>query len=156
MKLQSLGLGIAALAIATLSGCASIVDGSTQSLSVRSIASNGHDVDDAHCTLTNNKGTWYTTTPGTVSVHRSYDPLHVDCRKSPLEPGLATVASATKGMAFGNIIAGGIIGAAVDMSTGAAYDYPPLITVNMGEMVAIGAPAPPASTASIPTNTAAR
>jgi len=35
-------------------------------------------------------------------------------------------------MAFGNIIAGGIIGAGIDMSTGAAYDYPSLITVEMG------------------------
>jgi hypothetical protein len=32
-------------------------------------------------------------------------------------------------MAFGNIIAGGIIGAGVDIHTGAAYDYPVSISV---------------------------
>jgi hypothetical protein len=36
-------------------------------------------------------------------------------------------------MAFGNIIFGGIIGGAIDAGSGAAYDYPPLITVLMGE-----------------------
>ena len=34
-------------------------------------------------------------------------------------------------MAIGNIIFGGVIGAGVDISTGAAYDYPNLIVVNM-------------------------
>jgi hypothetical protein len=34
-------------------------------------------------------------------------------------------------MAFGNILFGGLIGVGVDMSTGAAYDYPALITVPM-------------------------
>jgi len=84
-------------------------------------------------------------TPGTVSVHRSYDPLNINCKKSGEQPGIATVNSATKGMAFGNVLAGGIIGAAVDMGTGAAYDYPPLITVRMGKSTEIGKPAKAAS-----------
>ena len=37
-----------------------------------------------------------------------------------------------KRMAFGNILAGGIIGAAVDMGTGSAYDYPSLISLELG------------------------
>jgi hypothetical protein len=52
-----------------------------------------------------------------------------------LESGLATVKSKTKGMAFGNILFGGAIGAGVDAGTGAAYDYPQLISVAMGEML---------------------
>lgn len=35
-------------------------------------------------------------------------------------------------MAFGNVVAGGLIGAAIDVSNGAAYDYPENITVYMG------------------------
>lgn len=34
-------------------------------------------------------------------------------------------------MAFGNIIVGGIIGGAIDAGTGAAYDYPSEITVEL-------------------------
>lgn len=38
------------------------------------------------------------------------------------------IEQSTKAMAAGNIIFGGIIGAGVDVATGAAYDYPAVIT----------------------------
>ena len=130
---------VSAIALLGLSGCASIVDGSHQVLSVVT-----PNVEKANCTMTNNKGTFYVTTPGTVTVHRSYDPLHVDCTRAGYEDGLVVVKSSTKGMAFGNILAGGIIGAAVDMGTGAAYDYPQKIVVPM-RLAGTPAPAPVAS-----------
>ena len=131
MKIDmTLKLALLASAL-TVSACASIVDGSQQSLSVKTIGK-GHDVENASCQLTNNKGTWFANSPGSVTVHRSYDPLNVKCAKAGWPAGIVTVESHTKGMAFGNILAGGIIGGAVDMSTGAAYDYPSLITVEMG------------------------
>jgi hypothetical protein len=34
-------------------------------------------------------------------------------------------------MAFGNILFGGVIGAGVDVATGAAYDYPAVIEIDM-------------------------
>ncbi len=49
-----------------------------------------------------------------------------------MQPGTTVVKSSTKGMAWGNILAGGIIGGAIDAGTGAAYDYPSLINVSMG------------------------
>lgn len=114
-----------------LAGCASIVGGSNQVISVES--RKGVDVvSGAACRLVNDKGTWFVTTPGTVTVHRAYDDLSIKCEKEGMEPGIVTVKSSTKGMAFGNILAGGLIGAAVDMGTGAAYDYPALVTVSMG------------------------
>lgn len=118
------------LALIALTSCASIVDGSNQSLSVETI-SHGREVAGANCTLKNDKGTWFVSTPGTVTVHRSYDDLNVKCTDAGYEPALITSASSTKGMAFGNILFGGLIGAGIDMSTGAAYDYPSLITVPM-------------------------
>jgi len=148
------GLPIA-LACLSLGGCASIVDGSTQVLSVQTVSKNGGEVDNAHCSLISNKGTWFVNTPGTVSVHRSYDALNINCKKEGEQPGIATVNSSTKGMAFGNILAGGLIGAAVDMSTGAAYDYPPLITIRMGESIDIGKPIKAASGPDDQKNTAA-
>ena len=115
-----------------LAGCASIVNGQTQVLSVQTVAK-GEAVEKADCTLLNNKGTWFVTTPGTVSVHRSYQDLHVTCKKEGLEPGIVTVTSSTKPMAFGNILFGGLIGVGVDTGTGAAYDYPQLLPVEMGQ-----------------------
>ncbi|HET9147548.1 MAG TPA: hypothetical protein VFN77_05825 [Acetobacteraceae bacterium] len=123
------------LPILALAGCASIVDGTKQTVSVQTL-SNGTSISDAQCMLKSNKGTWFTNTPGTVTVHRSFDALHVTCTKPGYQSGLATVASSTKGMAFGNILFGGVIGAGVDMASGAAYDYPNLITVPMTQVPA--------------------
>ena len=86
-------------------------------------------VSGANCKLTNTKGAWFVTTPGTVVVHRAYGDLVVNCEHGRFDPALLSVASSTKAMAFGNIIFGGVIGAGVDIGTGAAYDYPPLVTL---------------------------
>ena len=135
----------ATLPLVLLSGCASIVDGSNQSLSVATISSSG-DVPGASCELNSNKGTWFVTTPGSVTVHRGYDALNVKCTKDGYEPAVQMAKSSTKGMTFGNILFGGVIGAGVDMGTGAAYDYPDLITVMM-QPKATPSPAPVASAA---------
>src|SRR5260370_39517607 len=112
-------LACAVLGLLSLTGCASMVGGSSQVISVET--RKGPDVvSGAACKLTNNKGTWFLTTPGTVTVHRAYDDLSIKCEKEGIEPGILTVKSSTKGMAFGNILFGGGIGAAVGQRTGAA------------------------------------
>jgi hypothetical protein len=126
-------IAVAVMAVA-LTGCASIVNGNNQVISVET-RHKGQQVVGATCTLVNPKGTFYVTTPGTVTIHRAYDDLNVKCEKDGLQPGLTNVKSSTKPMAFGNIIFGGVIGAAVDAGSGAAYDYPTLISVIMGEAV---------------------
>lgn len=133
-----LALPAALVVLASLSGCASIVSGSEQSLSVVAMGESGN-VNGARCSLSNDKGQWYTTTPGSVTVRRSYSDMAVTCQNAKTS-GALQVKSATKGMAFGNILFGGIIGAGVDMSTGAAYDYPALITIQMLATQAIQAP----------------
>ena len=124
---------MAALAACLLfGGCASIVGGQNQSVSVTAKKDDA-DVLGAKCSLVNDKGTWYATTPGSVTVRRSYGELTVNCAADGASPGIAMVKSTTKAMAFGNIIFGGLIGATIDVSTGAAYDYPTVITVLMGK-----------------------
>lgn len=125
-----------------LTGCASIVNGSNQVLSVETASREGKVIG-ATCELKNPKGTFFVTTPGTVTIHRAYDDLNIRCEKVGHEPGLAAVKSSTKAMAFGNLVFGGVIGAAVDAGSGAAYDYPSLITVMMGASSTIAQPAGP-------------
>lgn len=145
---------IVAAVVTQVVGCASIVNGSNQSVSVETRTDSG-PISGANCRLSNNKGTWFVTSPGSTTVQRSYEDLAVRCEKESAEPGLASVKSSTKAMAFGNIIFGGIIGAGVDMSTGAAYDYPSLITVIMGRSTAIAAPAQTAAASAVPPSTSA-
>jgi hypothetical protein len=136
---------IAIAALSSLTGCASIVSGTSQVVSVETMHSSG-SVAGATCKLENDKGVYYVTTPGTVTVHRAYGDMNVKCEKPGFDTGLATVKSSTKGMMAGNILFGGVIGAGVDAASGAAYDYPALFQVMMGQQQAVQAPAAPAPT----------
>lgn len=110
-----------------LSGCASIVSGTSESVSVMTTP-----VSRATCTLTNGKGTWYIPeTPGSVVVHKSSSYLNVDCQKAGYYDGYAAVKSKLKPMIAGNIIFGGAIGAGVDAYDGAGFAYPTNIQVLM-------------------------
>jgi hypothetical protein len=145
-------LAAIAASTASLTGCASIVSGTSQVVSVETLHSSG-PVAGATCKLENDKGVYYVTTPGTVTVHRAYGDLSVKCEKAGFDSGLATVKSSTKGMMAGNILFGGVIGAGVDAASGAAYDYPTLFQVMMGQQSVLGAPANQASAAPVPAAT---
>jgi S1-C subfamily serine protease len=114
------------LGILLLQGCASIVSGTNQVVSVDTPGCPA-----SACELTNDKGKWYvSTTPGTTTVSRAYGSLTAVCKNGDVT-ATASFNSTTKGMAFGNILFGGVIGAGVDMSSGAAYDYPNTMSVPM-------------------------
>jgi hypothetical protein len=131
-------LALAATVVVLFSGCAAITTGTTQPLTVTTKQS-GTNVVGASCELTNGKGTYYVTTPGTVTVSRSYSDMVVVCKKDSLPDANMNVRSSLKGMAFGNIIFGGLVGVIVDTTTGAAYDYPSSFDLEMGKTVMIGA-----------------
>ena len=126
MKIQAFA-GVAALGIA-VSGCATIVDGSSQSVSVTTTPAQG-----AACTLTNSEGSWFLTSPGSVQVHKTKNDLTVTCTKDGYQPGSQVAVSKFGGATFGNIVAGGGIGAIVDAASGANYYYDSPITVPLGE-----------------------
>lgn len=132
-----------------LTGCASIVSGTNQVVSVQTTAPN-KDANGATCKLENDKGVYFVTTPGTVTVHRAFGDMTVKCEKAGFAPGLATFKSTTKAMMAGNLIFGGVIGAGVDAASGAAYDYPALLQIPMSDSIndatATMAPAPAVAT----------
>ena len=120
-------LASTAASVLMLASCASIVDGTSQAITVSTAPVVG-----ATCVLKNNKGQWRVyKTPGIVTVHRSYGDMTVNCMKIYHSPAHKIVKSTTKGMAFGNVVFGGFIGGAIDAGTGAAYDYPANILVPM-------------------------
>ncbi len=120
--------------ISTLfTGCASITGTTGQSVSVQT-KKGDEQVSGANCELANSKGKWFVTTPGSVPIGRSNDDLQVTCKKDGMDQGVVNVVPDTKGSMFGNILFGGGIGAIIDHNTGAAYEYPTLITVLMGEI----------------------
>lgn len=123
-----------------LSGCASITGTTGQNVSVQTREQAGQDISGAVCELTNNKGKWFVTTPGSVGINRSNDDMQVLCKKENYAPGTASIVSVTKGAMFGNIIFGGGIGAVIDHTSGAAYEYPPSFQIVMGSFSKVEPP----------------
>ncbi len=110
-----------------LSGCASIVSGTSQHVYVETPPVKG-----AVCSLKNDKGSWYIpSTPGSAVVHKSTHPLFINCKKKGYKTAYQNYQSSTKGIIAGNIIFGGVIGAGIDAADGAAFDYPPSMIVPM-------------------------
>lgn len=109
-------------------GCASITTGKIQPISVNAKCE-GSDVVGAACSLTNSKGQWFVQTPGSVTINKAYGDLVVECKKEGLTPSGGTFKSSSNGGVWGNIIAGGIVGYAIDASSGAGFDYPTQMTV---------------------------
>jgi len=147
MKLNSFA-AVAALGFA-LSGCATIVDGTTQSVSVNTTPENG-----AACTLVNSQGTWYLTSPGSTTVHKTKTDLDVTCAKPGYKAGHIVAQSRFTGKTAGNIIAGGLVGVGIDAASGANFHYDSPIMVPLGEREAgpVAAPAPKTADNSKPTS----
>ena len=137
---------VAGLVAVVITGCATMTTGQNQPVSVETPGCAG-----ATCKLSNDKGTWYiSATPGSATIQRAYGDMTVTCEKGDYRSSPYAIKSSTKAMAFGNIVFGGLIGAAVDAGSGAAYDYPTLITVTMvctGDPKTVVQPAPPAQDA---------
>ena len=115
-------------------GYASITGSKLQPVSVQTIFE-GKEVSGVGCTLVNDAGKWFVTSPGSVTVQKSTGDMTVDCVKDELR-GKETLVSKAAGMLWGNILAGGGIGYVVDRNTGAGFDYPNSITVMMNRISA--------------------
>lgn len=137
----------ALMAAVALSGCATLVEGTTQSVSV-----NSTPLDGAKCTLANSQGTWYITTPGSTTVHKTKTDLDVTCAKPGYQHGHVVAISHFGATTAANVIGGPyfVVGAGVDAASGANYHYVSPIVVPLGAPVAGQTqPAPaPASTPS--------
>ncbi len=124
---------LATLAAACLApACASVTGTPLESITIQTRDRSGNEVTGAACELSNAKGKWLLTSPGSVTITRSNDNMLITCRKDGQDDGVVALVSSTKGAMFGNILLGGGIGAIIDHDSGAAYEYPQLVQVEMG------------------------
>ncbi|WP_397408380.1 hypothetical protein [Polaromonas sp.] len=123
------------LACVAMTGCASIVNDSTNPVRFETYSASGVEIKDAECKLENDYGQQVVKTPATVNVRRSSKDLQVTCVKVGEADGRGVAISrANAGMA-GNIIFGGGIGAIIDHNKGTAYTYPMWMRVVMGKLL---------------------
>lgn len=124
-------LGYAAMLVASMTfGCASVTGSNSQSLTVTAICESSKVIKGAFCTLMNDKGQWFIETPGSVLVQKSFGDLTINCKYGE-SVGIAVLKSSGNVNIWGNALAGGVIGAAVDSSTGAGFNYQPMVTVQL-------------------------
>ena len=79
-------------------------------------------------------------TPGSVRLDKSKNDLSVTCSKPGFQTATVTKAPSFGGATFGNIITGGVVGVVVDAASGANYEYPGDIRL---DLAAEAAPALP-------------
>ena len=109
------------------SGCATIVKGSSQGVTVKT------DPPGANCDLTR-KGKSIgvvNPTPGTVQLGKGASALDVSCKKPGYLDASAKLSSSFQGWTLGNVILGGIVGIVVDAGSGAMHQYQPEISMKL-------------------------
>ena len=117
-----------AAAMLLLTGCASLLNDDTQEVSVRLMCK--HRPILATCFAENDKGRWVFSAPGYVRVKNDYSALSISCKGQYVErftvsaPALPSMAMA------GNVLIGGLVGAAVDMYNATGLKYPENIEIS--------------------------
>jgi hypothetical protein len=124
------------LLVLFLTGCSSLFGSKNQSLSVVAKCE-GEVVVGAICKLTSSEGVWYATSPGSVFINKSTQDITVECQKENIKGTNTFKSGVTSGMA-GNaglliIPVIGLIAIGTDTLTGASFEYPPELNVEMQE-----------------------
>jgi len=145
--MRKLALFLALPVLLLASGCASVIEGTSQTLSFDS------DPKGAHCVLEREGLTIGSlTTPSGVVVRKSKHDIHVTCEKEGYHDASAVITSDVEGATAGNIIfglLGGPVGWIIDSASGADNYYEEFLRVVLRPVEpAPGAPAP----ASAPTD----
>ena len=129
--MRILRFALVALLLPLIFGCASVTGSKEQQTSITATC-DGVQVSGATCTVTNDKGSWTTKTPGSVNLTKSYEDISVKCTFADSQ-GAAVMSSKSNGGVWGNILLGGGIGYLVDRNTGAGFNYPTSITVPLSD-----------------------
>ena len=115
-----------------LSGCATIFEGTSQSVAIST------DPAGANCTIDRHGSRigQVNPTPGSIHLDKSKDDLAVLCNLAGYQAATVTSSPKFQGTTFGNIIAGGVVGVIVDAADGANYAYPDDVRVTLAPAVA--------------------
>ena len=122
--MRMLAVGLTALLAA---GCSTITTGTTQPVSIVTVG-----VEGATCELTSPEvGTVTVVTPAQAVLPKSQHSVRVLCRKECYADGQGIINSTFEEMTAGNLLVGGVVGVAVDASSGAMNRYDNRVEVQM-------------------------
>lgn len=117
-----------------VSACASVVEGSTQTLHIKTAPDYA-----SSCSAKGNDFTKSFSAPGTVDVPKSQYPVEITCiPQNGSAAGTGKVLSDVAAWGYGGAVAGNVLSAAIDAGTGAANKYPDSIEIPLGSTTVIG------------------
>ena len=125
-KITSFKLALLAL-VGVLSGCATLLDEDTQEISV-SLHCKERMVR-AQCVAENSKGRWSFRAPGLVQVNNDYGDLNITCKVQYMPQFTVSVPALPTWNLAGNLLLGGIIGAAYDLHNNTGLKYPETVNI---------------------------
>ena len=116
--------------ICALAGCSTLTTGTTQA-----VALSTPGVEGASCELTSPEiGKVNVVTPAQVMLSKSQHSVRVICHKECYTEGTGIINSNFEEMTAGNILIGGVVGVAVDASSGAMNKYDPNVQIAMNRV----------------------
>lgn len=133
------------LCLLPFTGCATIMEGSGQSVTIAT------DPAGALCNV-DRAGTHLGTvanTPGSLRIDKSKNDLAVSCTKDGYQTASVNQSPKFVGTTFGNVLIGGLVGVVVDAATGSNFEYPTEVRLNLAPVA--GTPPPAATGPNTPT-----
>lgn len=127
------GAPVLAAGVLSFAGCASVINDATHSVRVDVRTATGQSIDGAACVAFNDRGTTAFKSGTSQLVRRSAAQLHFACTYPGLPPALGISTSRANAGLAGNLVVGGLVGAAIDHSQGTGYTYPTWIQMEFGK-----------------------
>ncbi len=128
------GLCVGAGVLSILTGCASVTHGTTQNVKIETLSPAGKVVDGARCRVSNDRNDVEVRSGLTLPVRRSGENLSIECTHAGQPPARGQAISRANVGMVGNVMIGGVLGAVIDASTGAGFNYPSWIQLIFGEV----------------------
>ena len=124
---RPLALAMVLLLAFGLSGCASFLNEDTQKVTVRLMCQNR--TVKATCYAENDVGRWSFTAPATFVVSNSSSSLEITCKAPSTQRFTVSAMPMPTWAMAGNLLVGGVIGAAVDVFNDTGLKYPENIDI---------------------------
>jgi hypothetical protein len=133
-------VGIAALQISLLSGCATLTRDATQTLQIETVDAHGRPIHGMRCHLSNASNEYFGDSPMYgLEVHRSWSDLEISCHKGNL---VAEGRAVSRGGVTGTaalVLPGGSAYVIIDHLTGYRYTYPIWLRLQVGQKLVFDA-----------------
>jgi hypothetical protein len=103
-------------------------------VTIETLTSDGKVVDGAECRVFNDKAEATVSSGTSVTARRSGATLSIECKQAGYLPANGQATSRVNTGMVGNVLIGGLIGAAIDSGTGAGFNYPSWMQLVFGEL----------------------